>query len=204
MATILLATHNRHKAEELQALLLPRGIRVRTLAESAVDVALSETGATFVENALEKARTAAAVFHLPTLADDSGLEVAALGGAPGVHSARFAGEPRDDARNNAKLLQALEGVTDRRARFVAVLAFVAPVASGWLERTFTGMLEGEILPAPRGTGGFGYDPLFYVPALGRTLAELSPDEKNAVSHRGRALAAFVRWLEAEGRRLLGW
>ncbi|MBE3595514.1 MAG: XTP/dITP diphosphatase [Hydrogenibacillus sp.] len=198
-STLLLATHNAHKAEELRALLAPYGIDVETLADVDGAIALTERGKTFQDNALEKARTVAAAVHRPVLADDSGLEVFALGGAPGVYSARYAGEPTDDARNNAKLLAELDGIRDRRARFVSVLAFVAPNASGWVERTFSGELEGEILTAPRGTNGFGYDPLFFVPTIGRTLAELAPEEKNAISHRARAFEAFVAWIEGEGR-----
>ncbi len=152
--------------------------------------AAEEPHATFVENALAKARHAASRTGLPALADDSGLCVDTLGGAPGVLSARFAGEPTDDERNNAELLRRLAGVARRRAHYTCVLAAVrAPedpepliVDARWY---------GEILEAPRGRGGFGYDPLFYVPELGMTAAELDPAHKNRISHRGLAMTELA-------------
>lgn len=182
---VVLATGNAGKAQELQALLGPSWeiVLQSTLGVEPVE----ETGSTFAENALLKARHAAAATGLPALADDSGLEVDALGGAPGVRSARYAGPGATDAANVERLLAALSGIppAGRTARFRCVLAFVrsaddpAPVLAD-------GSWEGHIAAAPRGEGGFGYDPVFEDPA-GRTAAELPPAEKNARSHRGRAL-----------------
>ncbi len=159
-----------------------------SLAEQGVATEVPEEGDTFLANAVAKARAYADMTGLLALADDSGLEVDALRGAPGVRSARFAGEGASDAERNAYLLRLLEGVPpDRRtARFVCVIAIAEP--EGELQ-TVRGTVEGMIAPAPRGGGGFGYDPLFYLPWLGRTMAELSPAEKNRLSHRARAGAA---------------
>ena len=153
--------------------------------------AVEETGASFLENALLKARALSAVSGGWALADDSGLEVEALGGAPGVRSARYAGPEASDAANIARLLEALRDVGDRRARFRCVLALAGP--SG---RTLTteGVLEGEITLAPAGSGGFGYDPVFLVPELGKTVAELAFEEKQRISHRARAAAALLELL----------
>jgi XTP/dITP diphosphohydrolase len=196
---LVLATRNRHKVREIADLLAPLGVDLVGIDDVAPGVELREDEATFEGNALAKARQAGDATSLPSLADDSGLEVDALGGAPGVHSARYAGDPCDDARNNAKLLAALEGVpSDRRsARYRCVAAFYDP-GSG---RTFTtaGACEGVILPAPRGGGGFGYDPLFLVPPLGKTMAEIELLEKNQLSHR----AAAFRRLSASLMELLG-
>lgn len=194
MTDLVLASRNAKKLKELQALLAPLGYRLRLVSEFA-DEAAEETAPTFVENALLKARHAARVSGLPAIADDSGLEVDALKGAPGVWSARFAGEPSDDAANNAKLLQALRGVpsTQRSARFVSALALLrhaedpTPVLA-------LGYWPGLILDAPRGADGFGYDPLFWVPSLGKTSAELAPALKNRISHRGRAMRALLKQL----------
>jgi XTP/dITP diphosphohydrolase len=188
---LVLASRNAKKLAEMQALLAPRGYRLRLVSEF-TDEAAEETAPSFVENALLKARHAAQVSGLPALADDSGLEVAALGGAPGVYSARYAGEPSDDAANNAKLLAALAGLpeTSRGARFVSVLAFLrhphdpVPVIA-------EGYWCGRILEAPRGSRGFGYDPLFYVPERQCSAAELDPAEKNRLSHRARAAEALL-------------
>jgi XTP/dITP diphosphohydrolase len=182
----VLATGNAGKAREIQAM-LGAGWVVRLQAELGV-APIEETGATFAENALLKARHAAAVTGLPALADDSGLEVDALGGAPGVRSARYAGPGATDRQNVARLLAELADVPDgaRGARFRCVLAWVrdaadpAPVLA-------TGNWEGRIARAPRGGGGFGYDPVFEDAATGLTAAELPPEAKNAASHRGQAL-----------------
>lgn len=197
MTDLVLASRNAKKLKELQALLAPLGYRLRLVSEFA-DEAAEETAPTFVENALLKARHAARVSGLPAIADDSGLEVDALQGAPGVYSARYAGEPSDDAANNAKLLQALKGVpaVQRTARFVSALALLrhaddpTPVLA-------LGTWPGLILDAPRGANGFGYDPLFWVPSLGKTSAELAPALKNCVSHRGRAMRVLVKQLRAD-------
>jgi len=158
-----------------------------------------ETGATFAENAVLKARTIARVTGYATLAEDSGLEVEAMGGAPGVHSARYAGEAKDFAANNRKLVAHLSGVTDRRARFRTVAALALPDGRVW---TAEGALAGTIADAPRGSGGFGYDPLFIPDGETRTLAEMSADEKDTISHRRRALEGLRPALRelGEGRR----
>ncbi len=192
----VLATANRGKVAELVALLAEAGLGARVTAQSELGVsAPAETELTFVENALLKARHAARVTGLPAIADDSGLVVDALGGAPGVRSARFASEAADDAANIAKLLSLMaDQALDRRARFHCVLVALrqaedpAPLiaAGSWI---------GRIAAAPRGTGGFGYDPVFFDPALARTAAELTPDEKNRVSHRGMALRRLVELLK---------
>lgn len=179
---LLFATNNAHKVEEVRAILEGTGVVVRSLAEAGVDVDPPETGDTFEANALQKARYLHERTGLPCIADDSGIEVDALGGAPGVHSKRFSPEGTD-AANNRLLLERLAGITDRRARFRCVVALVGLGP----DRTLEGRCEGRIADSPRGQGGFGYDPLFLPDeAPGRTMAELSPAEKNAISHRGRA------------------
>ncbi len=191
----VVATRNRGKLREIGPLLAGLGLELVTIDELAPDAELREDGDTFEANALAKARQAAAATGLPAIADDSGLEVEALAGAPGVYSARYAGLPSDDARNNAKLLAALAAVPAgaRGARFRCVAAFVDPARG--LEIVRSGDCAGEILTAPRGSDGFGYDPLFLVPSLGRTMAELPLAEKNQLSHRAaafNALAAALR------------
>lgn len=200
MTRLLFATRNAGKLRELRALTAPHGIEVVSLDEVAPFDEVDEDAPTFAGNAEKKARAALAATGLAALADDSGLEVDALGGAPGVRSARYA-QPHDDAANNQKLLAALAEVPDgrRTARFRCALALVTP--KGRL-LTADGTCEGAIAHAPRGSGGFGYDPLFIVAALpgGRTMAELSPDEKNRISHRGQALRAMVERIGHD----LGW
>jgi len=187
---LVFATRNKGKLVELRELLA--GIQVLAIDEVGVAVPeVVEDADTFVGNAAKKAREVSAATGLPALADDSGLEVDALGGAPGVYSARYAGEPHSDSANNAKLLAALEGVTKRSARFRAVLA-LADVAGplGTEILTADGTCEGTILTAPRGTGGFGYDPLFFAPELGMTFAEAGVGSKSELSHRARAMRAI--------------
>jgi len=164
---------------------------------------VEETGATFAENARLKALEYAAATGLPTLADDSGLEVDALDGAPGVHSARYAGERHDFAANNRKLIQSLAGVPPERrgARFRCAMAFAI---DGRVLFETAGEFEGQICDQPRGTNGFGFDPHFLVPELGLTAAELPPPEKNARSHRGRALRPMLAWIEDFFRRRGQW
>ncbi|MBN8442110.1 MAG: RdgB/HAM1 family non-canonical purine NTP pyrophosphatase [Thauera sp.] len=182
---LVLASNNAKKAVEMQALLAPLGIEV--IPQSALGVSeAEEPHATFVENALAKARHAAAATGLPAIADDSGLCVEALGGAPGVQSARFAGEPKSDARNNALLLQKLAGVADRRAYFYSTVVLVRH-AEDPRPLIADGEWHGTILEAERGTGGFGYDPLFWLPDLEQTAAELDAGLKNKLSHRGAAM-----------------
>lgn len=189
MQKIVLASNNSGKLREFAEILAPLNFQLVPQADFAVPEA-DEPHATFIENALAKARHAAHLTGLPALADDSGLVVPALGGAPGVHSARYAGEPRDDQRNNQKLIAALEHIADRRAHYVAVLVLVRH-ADDPQPLIGEGEWHGEIIATPRGKGGFGYDPHFLVPDLQRTAAELSSDEKNRRSHRGQALAQLI-------------
>lgn len=187
---LVVATRNAGKRRELEALLAPLGYELLTLDEAGVTGEVEETGDTFVENAELKARAALEATGLCVLADDSGLEVDALGGAPGVRSARYAGVAHDDQANNARLLRELVGVTARGARFRCALVYLEP---GGRRLVVDGTCEGRIAEAPRGGGGFGYDPLFLIGD--RTMAELSADEKNRSSHRAVALARLVVELE---------
>jgi len=190
---LVLASNNTKKLNELAALLAPLGIEL--VPQGVFDVPeAEEPHVTFLENALAKARHAARLTGLPALADDSGLCVAALGGAPGVHSARYAGDPKSDERNNAKLLHVLQSETDRRAHFVSLLVLVRH-ADDPQPIVAEGEWHGEILGAPRGTGGFGYDPLFFDPESGVASAELSPEVKNQRSHRGKAMTALLEKLK---------
>ncbi|MBP6381534.1 MAG: RdgB/HAM1 family non-canonical purine NTP pyrophosphatase [Pseudomonadales bacterium] len=188
---LVIATGNRGKLAELRALLADSGIEVRSQADFAVPE-VAETGLSFVENAILKARHAAARTGLPALADDSGLEVDALAGEPGVHSARYAGEPADDAANNRKLLEALVDVPEARrtARFHCVLALLRHPADP-VPLICAGRWGGRILQAPAGQNGFGYDPLFLVEAEGCSAAELPRELKNRLSHRAQALRQLL-------------
>jgi len=185
---LLVATANPHKLAEMRELLEGTGLRVMGLGEFPGLSAAEETGATFEENAAIKAEAAARATGLVALADDSGLLVDALGGAPGVLSARYAGPECDSSANNARLLRELAHVP-RERRTATFVCTIAVAADGRQTRFFRGECRGEILESPRGEGGFGYDPLFYSPELGRTFAEAA-GEKQRVSHRARALAAF--------------
>ncbi|MCK2185030.1 RdgB/HAM1 family non-canonical purine NTP pyrophosphatase [Halomonas getboli] len=198
--TVVLASGNAGKLREFGQLLAPLGMEVRPQADFAVQE-VEETGLTFVENALLKAREASRVSGLPALADDSGLAVDALQGRPGIYSARFSGEPKDDARNNACLLESLVDVPSpqRTARYWCVLVLLRH-AEDPVPLIVQQSWEGEILTEPRGAGGFGYDPLFWVPECGKTAAALSADEKNRLSHRGRALQALLAQLDGESLR----
>jgi XTP/dITP diphosphohydrolase len=188
VTTIVLASRNRAKLAELRRILAE--LDVELLAADDVGLPdVNETGGTFTANALLKARAAAAHTGLPGLADDSGLVVDALGGEPGVRSARFAGEHGDDAANLRLVLDRMRCVADRRARFVCVAALVAPDGREWVEE---GVVEGTITDAPRGGRGFGYDPIFQPLGDTRTTAELEPPEKDAISHRGAAFRAIRR------------
>ena len=188
---VVLASSNPGKLAELSALLEPGGLRVVSQDAFGIEP-VEETALTFVENALIKARAACAATGLPALADDSGVVVDALEGAPGVHSARYAGGGASDADNVAKLLEALEGVAppERGAAFVCAIVYLRH-ARDPCPIVCEGIWEGRILDAPRGAGGFGYDPVFFIETLGRSAAELSRAEKNAVSHRGQALAQLL-------------
>ena len=187
---LLVATRNLGKLNEIRALFAPLSITVRGLADFPELPEIVEDGLTFAENAEKKAATIARLTGRPTLADDSGLEVVALGGAPGIHSARYAGADAGDTANNRKLLAALATFPpgQRAAAFVCVIALCTPDGSC---RTFAGRLEGEIIDEARGAEGFGYDPLFVVAGQQRTLAEIPLDEKNRISHRAQALAQVV-------------
>jgi XTP/dITP diphosphohydrolase len=193
---LVIASNNPGKLREISQILAPLGIEV--LPQSAFGVPeADEPHDTFIENALAKARHAAGLTGLPALADDSGLCVDALGGAPGVHSARYAGEPRSDARNNAKLLEALGERPDRQAHYYCVIV-VMRHAQDPRPLIAEGLWRGEILRSPRGSGGFGYDPLFLDPEFGQTGAELAPARKNLMSHRGKALVLLVDALKQRG------
>lgn len=190
--TLVLASNNKGKLAEFSRLLAPLGFDVKPQGELAIPEA-DEPHLTFVENALAKARHASRLSGLPALADDSGICVPALGGAPGVYSARYAGEPKSDAANNDKLVRDLASQDDKSAYYYCVLVFVRhaddpqPVIAD-------GRWNGEVISTSRGQGGFGYDPHFLLPGLGKTAAELSADEKNRLSHRGQALRALIEKL----------
>ena len=198
MTRAVLASANPGKLRELAALVAPAGYQLLSQTALGID-SVAETGATFLENALLKARHAAAAAGLPALADDSGIEVDALGGRPGVHSARFAGAGASDAANLALLLEQLAGVPEprRTARYQCVVVWVR-AADDPAPLTGEGTWEGRIALAPRGSGGFGYDPAFIPEGERRTAAELSADEKNRVSHRAQALRALIAKLKSPG------
>jgi XTP/dITP diphosphohydrolase len=194
---LVIATRNSGKLFELQRLLNGFPVAVRSLSDFGPIPQVEETGSSFEENAYLKASHTSRVLGLPALADDSGLAVAALNGAPGVHSARFAGEGASDEANWRLLLQRLADAEDRRAAFVCVLSIAVPNGRAL---TYEGRCEGLIMPAPRGSGGFGYDPVFYYPPMKCSFAEMSTEEKNRVSHRGSAL----RELRQEFDKVLLW
>ncbi len=197
MAKLVLASHNAGKLREFRRLLEPLGITVIPQSELAIPEA-EEPHLTFVENALAKARHASALAQLPALADDSGICVDALGGAPGVLSARFAGEPKSDARNNERLVATLQGEANRNAHYYCVLVLVRH-ADDPEPMIAEGIWDGVVIDAPRGFGGFGYDPYFLDPRFGLTGAELPLEQKNAISHRGQAMRLLIERL---GRRPL--
>lgn len=194
MKKLVLASNNAKKMKELNALLGPLGFEVIPQGQLGIPEA-EEPHCTFVENALAKARHAAKLSGLPALADDSGLCVAALDGAPGVYSARYAGEPKSDARNNEKLLADLGDGCNRSAHFVSVIVLVRH-AEDPQPLIAEGEWHGEILPALRGEGGFGYDPMFYLAEYDKTAAELDAETKNRVSHRGQAMQQLIARLQA--------
>lgn len=192
MPTVVLASSNKGKLAELSAMLEPLGFDVKPQSDFNVEDA-EETGLSFIENAILKARHAAKASGMAAIADDSGIAVAALGGAPGIYSARYAGEHGNDGSNIDLLLENLEGETNRAAFFYCAIAYVAH-AEDPTPLIATGAWHGEILQARQGEGGFGYDPVFFDPELNLSAAELSPDRKAARSHRGLALRALVKQL----------
>lgn len=197
---IVLATRNQGKVREFQEMLQGYAVELRSLNDFGPIPEVEEDGATFDENAYKKALFTAKVLGLPAISDDSGLVVEALDGAPGVHSARYAGEDATDQRNIAKLLAAMQGETNRKAAFECVISIAVPSGPAL---TYEGRCEGRITEEVQGEGGFGYDPVFFCPQFGKTFAQCSMEEKNSVSHRGRALADVVsefdkimKWLDA--------
>lgn len=202
MQRLVLASNNAGKLREFGALLAPFGFDVVPQGELGIPEA-EEPHATFIENALAKARHASRLAGMPALADDSGICVDALDGAPGVYSARYAqcvGKPKSDAANNAHLISQLAGKLNRRAQYYCVLVLVRH-ADDPRPLIAEGTWAGEVVDAPRGSGGFGYDPHFMLPGIGRTAAELSAEEKNTVSHRALALQGLVARLQTHGMRL---
>lgn len=196
MQKLVIASNNPGKLHEFQFLLQPLNIEV--LTQGSLDIAeAEEPHNTFIENALAKARHVSRLSGLPALADDSGICVNALDGAPGVISARYAGEPKSDQRNNEKLLQAMQGIKDRRAHYYCVLILLRHAADPQ-PLIAEGEWHGEIALRPSGEHGFGYDPLFYLPELGKTSAQLERDQKHAISHRGKALRVLLEKLNRDG------
>lgn len=189
---LVLASKNAHKLVEMRDILSQLGVEVVLESDAGVDVDVEETGTTFEENAFLKAHAVMEASGLPAIADDSGLCVDALGGAPGVYSARYGGPELDDAGRYRLLLENLRGQLDRRGKFVSAICCCFPNGDRVEAR---GECPGTIAYAPRGEGGFGYDPVFFLPGLKKTFAQLTPEEKNAVSHRGAALRAFREKLE---------
>jgi XTP/dITP diphosphohydrolase len=190
--SLVLASNNAGKLAEFAQLLAPLGFAIKSQRELDIPEAEEPFG-TFVENALAKARHAAQLSGLPALADDSGICVPALGGAPGVQSARYAGEPRSDAANNAKLVHDIAAYDDKSAYYYCVLVMVRH-AEDPQPIIADGVWHGQLIEQPRGQGGFGYDPYFFLPSLDKTAAELSAEEKNRLSHRGQALRALINKL----------
>lgn len=191
---LAIATNNQHKLQEIRAILGDSFEELLSLKDLGINVDVEETGSTLEENALIKARAILALSGIATLADDTGLMVDALRGAPGVYSARYAGEEHDDAKNRALLLKNLDGVKDRSAHFATVIALCYPDGK---TLTASGRVNGEILLSERGTEGFGYDSLFFSSELGKTFAEATQAEKNSVSHRGRALRAMLELVKSQ-------
>lgn len=192
--TLAIATNNKHKLQEIREILKGNFDDMLSLEELGIDVEIEETGKTLEENALIKARTICRICGLPALADDTGLMVDALDGAPGVYSARFAGEEHNDANNRAYLLEKMKNHKNRKAHFSTVIALCYPNGDFI---TSIGRVEGEILQEERGYDGFGYDSLFYSYELDKTFAQATPQEKNSVSHRSRALRALIRKLNGD-------
>ncbi len=189
---LIIASNNSHKISEIKKILSGKFEAILSLRESGISHETVEDGKTFMENALKKAREIAEISGECALADDSGICVDALGGEPGIYSARYSGEHGDDEKNNALLLKNLEGKSDRSAHYTAAIALVYPDGR---EVTAEGYMYGKIIHAPRGNGGFGYDPLFVMNGEERTVAEMTPEEKNKCSHRSRALVSLLEKLK---------
>jgi XTP/dITP diphosphohydrolase len=195
--TLVIATRNPGKTKEIRELLDGFPMDIKNLNDFGPIPEIIEDGQTFDDNAYKKSSMTARMLGLPALADDSGLCVDALGGLPGVHSARYAGPDATDADNRRKLLDALKGKTDRNAAFECVISLAVPTGAAL---TYTGRCDGVITEEPMGSGGFGYDPLFFYPPLNKTFAQLGPEEKNRVSHRGKALTE----MREEWEKVLKW
>lgn len=193
---LIIASNNAAKVAEIKSILKDFAREIYSLSEVGIDIEIQEDGTTFEENALIKARTIFELVGCPVIADDSGLEVNALRGAPGVHSARFAGEPCNDEKNNQLLLDSLQGKLDRNARFVSAVVLYEQKGSYISAK---GECKGEIMHNFMGKGGFGYDPLFFSSELNKTFGQASSKEKNRVSHRGRALGKLVEKLSQKGK-----
>lgn len=189
---LVLASKNPHKLAELREILSEQGVEVLLESDAGVDIDVEETGTTFEENAFLKAHAVMEATGLPAVADDSGLMVDALNGAPGVYSARYGGPELDDAGRYRLLLENMRGMLDRRCKFVSCICCCFPNGDAVTAR---GECQGTLAYAPKGADGFGYDPIFFVPGLKKTFAELTPQEKNAVSHRGAALREFRTHLD---------
>lgn len=195
MKEIMLATSNAHKVEEFQTMLGPLGYHVKSLLDLEEEIDIVEDGSTFKENALIKARAIHELLHIPVIADDSGLAVNAMNGEPGIYSARFLGRDTSYDEKNQYIIDACKDADDRGCQFVCAIAYVKEDGSSVV---FTGVVEGTVAYTMEGAKGFGYDPIFYYEGYGTTLANVSEEQKNAVSHRGRALAQLVKHME-EGK-----
>lgn len=192
MKQIMIASSNAHKIKEFRQMLEPLGYEVLSLCDQQPPIEIEETGTTFEENAVIKAQTVSDAMGIMAIADDSGLEIDALNKEPGIHSARYLGHDTSYDYKNGVILQRMEGQQDRTARFVCAIALVEP---GRDPQVFRGVMEGEIATSIAGSNGFGYDPIFYLPRYGCTSAELRPEQKNAISHRGQALRLLLAALE---------
>ena len=195
--SIVLATRNQGKVREIKEMLKNYDLEIKGLNDFGPIPSVEESGNTFEDNAYIKAHFTARVLGLPAIADDSGLVVEALGGAPGVFSARYAGEGANDQENNIKLLREMNGKTNRKAHFETAVIIAVPRGPAL---TYIGKVEGEITESPRGSNGFGYDPLFYYPPMSKTFAQMTGEEKNSISHRGKAL----KELTGEFDRVMTW
>ena len=195
--TLVIASRNNGKVIEIRELLKDFSLKIAGLNDFGPIPEIEEDGKTFDENAYKKASFTSKILGMPVLADDSGLSVEALGGAPGIYSARYGGEDTTDEKNCLKLLETMKGKTNRRADFECVISIAVPTGAAL---TYEGRCEGMITTEPSGTNGFGYDPIFYFPSLGKTFAELTRVEKNRVSHRGKAFSEF----RGEFDKILTW